>query len=189
MGEATEKRGMTLSQDELDACRDAFNKFDADQSGTIDATELRNVLAAMGQEPTDEELFQMIAECDKDCSGDIDMPEFLDMIERSAQRAELWDDEQDALDAFAACGGEADGTGNVSRSKLIGILHSLGITEFPIDRMIDMVDLDNSGLIDFMEFKYMLTSPDVIKALAKPPSADSRPGSTTRSATGGAKKA
>ena len=75
----------------------------------------------------------------------------------------------------------------MSRSKLIGILHSLGITEFPIDRMIDMVDLDHSGLIDFMEFKYMLTSPDVIKQLAKPPSADTRPGS--KSATGGAKKA
>ena len=67
------------------------------QAGTDVELELRNVLAAMGQEPTDEELFQMIAECDKDCSGDIDMPEFLDMIERSAQRAELWDDELDKL--------------------------------------------------------------------------------------------
>ena len=53
---------MTLTQDEVDACREAFQTFDLDKSGTIDATELRSVLTTMGQEPTDEELFQMIAE-------------------------------------------------------------------------------------------------------------------------------
>ena len=157
-----------LSQDEVQACRIAFEAFDVDNSGSIDASELRQVLKSMGQEPTDEELFHVIAECDRDCSGDIDFAEFIDMVERQAQKAELWNDEADALDAFAACGGGPDGTGTVNRSKLVGILRSLGIENFPMDRLIDMVDLDKSGLIDFQEFKYMLTSPDVIKGLATP---------------------
>ena len=86
-----------LSQDEVQACRIAFEAFDVDNSGSIDASELRQVLKSMGQEPTDEELFQMIAECDRDCSGDIDFAEFIDMVERQAQKAELWNDEADAL--------------------------------------------------------------------------------------------
>ena len=45
-------------------CRDAFLAFDKDRSGTIDVWELRQVLEAMGQKPTEEELFQMISEVD-----------------------------------------------------------------------------------------------------------------------------
>ena len=49
---------MPLTQDEIDGCRDAFLAFDKDRSGTIDVWELRQVLEAMGQKPTEEELFQ-----------------------------------------------------------------------------------------------------------------------------------
>ena len=51
---------MVLSQEEIDGCREAFLAFDKDRSGTIDVWELRQVLEAMGQKPTEEELFQMI---------------------------------------------------------------------------------------------------------------------------------
>ena len=151
----------SLTQEEVDACGIAFNKFDADGSGTIDRQELRAVLEAMGQTPTEEELFQMIAECDKDCSGDIDFHEFLDMIERQSQKSEMWNDHEDALDAFVACGGEADGSGHVIRETLVKILHSIGLESFPIDKLIDKVDVDRSGLIDFHEFKLMLSTNDL----------------------------
>ena len=105
-----------LSQDEVQACRIAFEAFDVDNSGSIDASELRQVLKSMGQEPTDEELFQMIAECDRDCSGDIDFAEFIDMVERQAQKAELWNDEADALDAFRAF--DQGRTGELTCSEL-----------------------------------------------------------------------
>lgn len=38
---------------------------------------LAQVLEAMGQKPTEEELFQMISEVDDNMSGSIDFPEFL----------------------------------------------------------------------------------------------------------------
>ena len=44
---------MVLSQEEIDGCRDAFLAFDKDRSGTIDVWELRQVLEAMGQKPTE----------------------------------------------------------------------------------------------------------------------------------------
>lgn len=38
------------------------------------------VLEAMGQKPTEEELFQMISEVDDNMSGSIDFPEFLKVM-------------------------------------------------------------------------------------------------------------
>ncbi|KAF1328908.1 hypothetical protein FI667_g6402, partial [Globisporangium splendens] len=67
---------MILTQEEIDACRESFVHFDKDGSGTIDKYELSKVLEAMGQKPTDEELFQMIAEVDNDNSGEIEYDEF-----------------------------------------------------------------------------------------------------------------
>lgn len=40
---------MALSQDDIDACRDAFLAFDKDRSGTIDVWELRHVLEGPGR--------------------------------------------------------------------------------------------------------------------------------------------
>ena len=48
---------MGLPQAEIDGCREAFSKFDRDGSGTIDATELKATLQALGQNPTEEEVF------------------------------------------------------------------------------------------------------------------------------------
>lgn len=39
--------------------------------------DIGEVLEAMGQKPTEEELFQMISEVDENMSGSIDFPEFL----------------------------------------------------------------------------------------------------------------
>jgi calmodulin len=50
---------MILSQEDIDRCREAFLAFDKDRSGTIDVWELRQVLEAMGQAPTEDELFQV----------------------------------------------------------------------------------------------------------------------------------
>lgn len=72
---------MGLSQEEIDGCREAFSRFDKDGSGTIDATELKATLQALGQNPTEEEIFLMISEVDDDNSGEIEFSEFLRVIE------------------------------------------------------------------------------------------------------------
>ena len=171
---------MPLTQDEIDGCRDAFLAFDKDRSGTIDVWELRQVLEAMGQKPTEEELFQMISEVDDNMSGSIDFGEFLkvrlcfllcrvcsvlwllslfdtcfffslllfrssfffslkltffsflfssssfsfllQVIETQKERAAQFDDESDLIDAYVACGGNADKSGCVSADMLIKII-------------------------------------------------------------------
>jgi calmodulin len=93
---------MPLTQEEIDGCRDAFLAFDKDRSGSIDVWELRQVLEAMGQKPTEEELFQMISEVDDNMSGAIDFGEFLKVIEKQKERASKFDDESD-MSEFCSC--------------------------------------------------------------------------------------
>ncbi|CAM9471331.1 unnamed protein product [Choristocarpus tenellus] len=144
---------MVLTQEEMDGCRDAFLAFDKDRSGTIDVWELRQVLEAMGQKPTEEELFQMISEVDDNMSGSIDFPEFLKVIENQKTRAEHFDDETDMVDAFVACGGRMDKSGHVKRQI---IRQDFGLT-IDIEDLINRIDSDRSGEIEFREFKALLS--------------------------------
>mmetsp|Transcript_17957 Transcript_17957/g.26728 ORF Transcript_17957/g.26728 Transcript_17957/m.26728 type:complete len:151 (+) Transcript_17957:87-539(+) len=148
---------MVLNQEEIDSCREAFIAFDKDRSGTIDVWELRLVLEAMGQRPTEEELFQMIAEVDDNMSGSIDFGEFLKVVENQKYRASNFDDENDMIDAFVACGGDADRNGFVKRETLVRIIKKdFGLT-IDIEELINKIDLDGSGEIDFEEFKILLS--------------------------------
>ena len=146
-----------LSQEEIDGCREAFLAFDKDRSGSIDIWELRLVLKAMGQEPTEEELFQMISEVDDNMSGSISFTEFLQVIENQKQRAENFDDESDLIDAYVACGGNSDTSGHVKRETLVKIVKvDFGLT-INIEELIDRIDTDGSGEIEFSEFKTLLS--------------------------------
>eukprot|EP00501_MAST-03F_sp_TOSAG23-6_P002027 GSMAST32.ASY1.ANO1.2115.1 assembled CDS len=147
-----------LTQEEIDSCRDAFLQYDKDRSGTIDQWELKAVLEAMGQQPTDEEIFQMINDVDDNASGSIDFSEFLTVIKMQKSRASNVDDESDILDAFVALGGESDKSGHVNSETLVKIIkHDFGLT-INIEQLIDAIDTDNSGLIEYDEFKLLMST-------------------------------
>lgn len=60
------------------------------------------------------------------------------------------------MDAFIACGGNADLTGHVERSTLVNIIKGdFGLT-IDIDELINAVDTDGSGAIEYGEFKELL---------------------------------
>jgi len=145
-----------LAQDEIDKCREAFARFDKDNSGTIDASELKHTLIAIGQNPTDEEIFTMIAQVDDDGSGCIELSEFLKVYERQKQIQNEADDETDLIDAFVAMGGNSDKSGRVEAEKLRKTIKAFELT-INIDKLIRETDTDNSGFIDYDEFKTMLS--------------------------------
>ncbi|EQC41667.1 hypothetical protein SDRG_01625 [Saprolegnia diclina VS20] len=148
---------MILTQEEIDACRESFVHFDRDGSGTIDKYELAKVLEAMGQRPTEEELFQMISEVDEDHSGEIEFSEFLQVIEQQKLRALEYDDESDFVDAFVACGGGPDKQGHVERRVLVQLIKKDFGLPIDIDKMLDELDTDGSGEIEYDEFKALLS--------------------------------
>ena len=65
-----------------DALRTAFNMFDVDGSGKIDASELDRLLSGDDFKGiyTDEQLKEAIAEIDKNGDGEIDFEEFANMM-------------------------------------------------------------------------------------------------------------
>merc|ERR1719468_558995 len=74
------KRGSELTPEQKQEIREAFDLFDTDGSGTIDAKELKVAMRALGFEPKKDEIKKMISDIDKDGSGTIDFQEFLEMM-------------------------------------------------------------------------------------------------------------
>merc|ERR1719199_1687143 len=96
----------------------------------------------------------MISEVDENMSGSIDFAEFLKVIENQKERAENFDDENDMIDAF---GGRPDKQGHVKRETLVKIVkHDFGLT-IDIEELINKIDTDGSGEIEFEEFKTLLS--------------------------------
>ena len=69
-----------LTEEQKQEIREAFDLFDTDGSGTIDAKELKVAMRALGFEPKKEEIKKMISDIDTDGSGNIDFQEFLEMM-------------------------------------------------------------------------------------------------------------
>ena len=111
-----------LTNEEIEACRTAFAMFDKDFSGSIDAGELKETLKAMGQNPSDEELFLMISQVDDNGSGTIEFAEFMQLILSQKEQQEHVDNESDTIDAFVALGGNPDKTGVIKCDKLSNVI-------------------------------------------------------------------
>ena len=69
-----------LSPEQEDQIQKAWEVFDNDNSGQIDAAELNEVMMKLGLRPTEEELKDIICEIDKDKDGTIDYSEFLRLM-------------------------------------------------------------------------------------------------------------
>ena len=69
-----------MDDEQKEEIREAFNLFDTDGSGTIDARELKAAMRALGFQVKKAEIRKMIAEIDKDESGAIDLDEFTEMM-------------------------------------------------------------------------------------------------------------
>ena len=69
-----------LTDEQIEEFREAFNLFDLDGGGSIDAKELGTVMRSLGQNPPDEELQAMIDEVDEDGGGEIEFDEFCTLM-------------------------------------------------------------------------------------------------------------
>lgn len=154
----------TLTQEEIDGCRVAFakfdnrrKKFDTHESGAIDLWNLRQVLEAMGQAPSETDVFSMIIEADEDAQGSIGFAEFLHIVEQQKIRSLNVDHQSDLSDAFIACGGEEDLSGCVKRDTLIQIVKEEFGLPIDIESLISRIDADGSGEIEFDEFEELLS--------------------------------
>jgi Ca2+-binding EF-hand superfamily protein len=66
-----------MTREQLETVKAAFDKFDLDGSGEIDATELQCAMRKLGHKMTVKQCEQAIASVDEDESGEIDLNEFI----------------------------------------------------------------------------------------------------------------
>ena len=126
-----------LTEEQKQEIREAFDLFDTDGSGTIDAKELKVAMRALGFEPKKEEIKKMISDIDKDGSGTIDFNEFLEMM--TAKMGEK-DSREEILKAFRLF--DDDETGRISFKNLKRVAKELGenMTDEELQEMIDEAD-------------------------------------------------
>merc|ERR1712216_755155 len=120
-GAAKKKAKGGLTEEQIEEIREAFNLFDADNSGAIDVRELKAAMRAPGFEVKKEELKKMITDIDADGSGSIEFPEFLEMM--TGKMGEK-DTKEEILKVFKLF--DDDSTGKISFKNLKRVAKELG---------------------------------------------------------------
>ena len=69
-----------ITEEQKQEIREAFDLFDSESTGAIDAKELKVAMRALGFEPKKEEIRKILAEVDKQGEGVIRFDDFLDIM-------------------------------------------------------------------------------------------------------------
>merc|ERR1712070_1201674 len=140
---------MGATQKEIDEINEAFSLFDADNSGMIDATELKSAMEALGFKPKREEIKKMLADIDKDGNGTIEAAEFMELM---TQKFSDKDAKDDIIKAFGLF--DDDKTGKISMKNLKRVAAELGesLSEAELKEMLVLGDTDGDGEINCDEF-------------------------------------
>merc|ERR1712149_131986 len=137
-----------LTEEQIEEIREAFNLFDADNSGAIDIRELKAAMRALGFEVKKEELKKMISDIDNDGNGSIEFAEFLEMMTGKMGEKDTREDIEKVFKLF-----DDDNTGKISLRNLRRVAQELGENvEEELQDMINQADRDGDGEINVDEF-------------------------------------
>jgi calmodulin len=150
---ALQLRGVELGEGEIAEFRDAFNLFDLDGGGDIDAKELGTVMRALGQNPTAAELAQMITTVDDDGSGCIEFPEFCELMALKIQKSDCEEELKEAFRVF-----DEHGEGTITLVALREIVQRLSpdLADDEVDEVVAVCDRNHDGKISFDEFAWFM---------------------------------
>ncbi|KAK8478159.1 hypothetical protein V6N11_069334 [Hibiscus sabdariffa] len=133
--------------------QEAFCLFDKDGDGCITMEELAIAVKSLDQNPTEEELQNMIDEVDTDGNGAIKFGEFLNLMARKMKETEAEDDLREAFRVF-----DKDQDGYISPHELRLVMNNIGekVTDEELEQMIREADLDGDGQVNYDEFFRMM---------------------------------
>jgi calmodulin len=143
-----------LSAEQLEEYKEAFQLFDKDNDGKISAAELGTVMRALGQNPTQAEIKEIV----KDIGGNglVEFPEFLSVMQR--RRGKGGDNEEQIREAFKVF--DKTGSGFIEIAELKHILTTLGekLTSEEVDGVMKEADADGDGKITLQDFQRVIKS-------------------------------
>ncbi|XP_058452494.1 troponin C isoform X1 [Malaya genurostris] len=138
--------------------RKAFQMFDTTKSGFIDTVKISTILDTLGQKFDEGELQDLIEQEDPEETGKVSFDGFANI----ASNFLIEDEDAEAMEkelkeAFRLY--DREGNGYITTSTLKEILAALDdkLSNEDLDGMINEIDADGSGTVDFDEFMEMMT--------------------------------
>eukprot|EP00657_Telonema_sp_P-1_P012950 TRINITY_DN9887_c0_g1_i1.p1 TRINITY_DN9887_c0_g1~~TRINITY_DN9887_c0_g1_i1.p1 ORF type:complete len:161 (+),score=73.47 TRINITY_DN9887_c0_g1_i1:63-545(+) len=140
---------MSLSEDQKKECKEAFDLFDSDGSGAIDATELKVAMMALGFEPTEDEIDKMVKDIDADGNSTVEFGEFLEMMEGKMSDKDQVEEMRKAFKLY-----DDDNTGKITFKNLERVAKELGeaMSAEELKELITEADTDGDGALSEAEF-------------------------------------
>ncbi|KAI7737381.1 hypothetical protein M8C21_024795, partial [Ambrosia artemisiifolia] len=158
---------MSLSEEEIAGLKEMFKMMDTDGSNQITLEELKNGLEKVGANIKDAEMTKLMEAADIDNNGTIDYGEFISaMLHLNKVKKE-----DHLLAAFSYF--DKDGSGYITTEELHQACEKFGLTDIPLDEVMDEIDKDNDGRIDYSEFVDMMEESDFGKSI-KPGASDTK---------------
>ncbi|XP_017776945.1 PREDICTED: troponin C-like [Nicrophorus vespilloides] len=151
-------KDLDISKDQMRMLKSTFEAFDLDKKGAIAIDMIGQILDMLGHQVVAEELNKIVKEIDSDGNGELSFEEFAHLASRF-----LGEEEEDTeailrelKDAFRLY--DKEGLGYISTDLLREILKELDdkITPSDLEQMIEEIDADGSGTVDWEEFKAMM---------------------------------
>ncbi|KAI4319556.1 hypothetical protein MLD38_033141 [Melastoma candidum] len=140
----------SLSEEEIAGLKEMFKMIDADGSGQITMEELRVGLEKVGADLKETDLIDLMQAADIDNSGTIDYGEFIAAM-LHLNKIEREDHLYAAFSYF-----DKDGSGYITQDELQHACEQFGLEGFRVEDIIQEVDQDNDGRIDYSEFVAMM---------------------------------
>ncbi|GFP96020.1 calcium-dependent protein kinase 20 [Phtheirospermum japonicum] len=144
----------SLSEEEIAGLKEMFKMIDVDNSGCITLEELKKGLERAGANIKDSEIVGLMQAADVDNSGTIDYGEFVAAM-LHLNKAQREDHMYAAFSYF-----DKDGSGYITKDELQRGCEQFGLDDVHLDEIIQEVDQDNDGRIDYNEFVAMMQDTD-----------------------------
>lgn len=139
-----------LTKDQIADFKEAFALFDHNQNGAISAVELGKVLKTLGQNPTQNELTDMINEIDVDGSGQVEFAEFVILMTHKVREMEKDEELREAFNVL-----DKDKDGKLSARELKYFMRKvarLKLSSEEADAMIEFASNSDDGLVSYQDF-------------------------------------
>lgn len=150
-----------VTEEQKNEFRAAFDIFVEDSTdGTISTKELGKVLRMLGQNPSEQELQEMVDEVDEDGSGTIDFDEFCQMMGKQLAAEALENiperPEKELAEAFRIFDSDCDGY--LGHDEITAAFKLTGepFEDWEVDAFIQEGDKNENGQIDYEEWVDMM---------------------------------
>ena len=147
-----------LTEEQKQEIKEAFDLFDTEMQGKIDAKELKVAMSALGFNLKKEEIRKILSDYDKENTGQIEYQDFLDLMTIKMQERDPIAEMKQAFRLFID-----DDSDKISLRHLKRVAKELGenMNDEELQEMIDEADRDGDGEISEEDFIRVMSKTNI----------------------------